>query len=191
MSLTLITVPGGEPLTVNDAVTKLQLRVDSADDDALIALYIAAARRAVEHQTGRKLIAQTWELALDAFPAGEIDLQLAPVSSITSIKYIDSAGVEQTLASNAYTLDAGVLPAWALPAYGYEWPATLATANAVKVRFVAGWANAGAVPEDIKLWMLAQIAHWYRNREAVGDKNLAPLPYVDNLLDPWRIWRAL
>ena len=50
--------------------------------------------------------------------------------------------------------------------------------------------DAAAVPEDIKLWMLAQVGHWYQNREAVGDSNLKPLPYVDSLLDPWRIWRA-
>lgn len=190
MSLALITAPTGEPLTVNDAVTKLQLRVDGADDDALIGLYIAAARRAAEHQTGRKLIAQTWELALDAFPAAEIELPLAPVASITSVKYLDSTAVLQTVASNQYTLDAASLPGWVIPAAGVSWPDTYPSANAVKVRFVAGWADAAAVPEDIMLWMLTHVAHWYKNREAVGEGNLQPLPYVDGLLDPHRIWRA-
>jgi uncharacterized phiE125 gp8 family phage protein len=183
MSLTLITAPAAEPVTLAEA--KLQCRIDGTELDAMLARYIAGARDAAEHKLGgRKLINQTWELALDAFPVAEIDLRLAPVASITSVKYIDVAGVEQTLASNAYTLDAATLPAWLLPAYGTEWPATLDTANAVKVRFVVGYgADGTTVPPKVVLWLLAHIGYSHAQQLMPDDH--------DSLLDGETIYRAL
>jgi len=141
MTLKLITAPAIEPVTLAEA--KVQCRVDTdltAEDDLLSAL-ISTAREMAEHEIGRALINQTWERVLDAFPAAEIELGMPPVSSIVSVTYIDAAGDSQTLASAAYTLEPDLLPGWLLPAEGYEWPDTLDTANAVRVRFVAGYGD--------------------------------------------------
>jgi hypothetical protein len=45
---------------------------------------------------------QTWLLALDAFPAWEIELPQPPLISVASVKYIDDAGDLVTLASSEY-----------------------------------------------------------------------------------------
>lgn len=190
MPLTLITAPASEPVTRAEA--KLQCRIDAdlTADDALIDGLIAAVREQAEHEIGGALVTQTWERTLDAFPAagGAIELGMPPVQSITSVKYLDAAGTEQTLAPSAYTLDAVAAPGWALPAAGTDWPAAGDYANAVRVRFVAGFGLAAAVPAAVKAWMLLHIAEWYAQREAGSDKPRAVLPHADRLLDRARQW---
>jgi uncharacterized phiE125 gp8 family phage protein len=186
MTLKLITAPATEPITIAEA--KLHLRVDSTDDDTLITALIVAARQGAEHITGRALMPQTWELALDEFE-DIIRLRKAPLTSITSIKYLDTAGVLQTLTTSDYLLDDHSEPARVMPAYGASWPSTRDQANAVLVRFAAGYANAVTVPQEIKSWMLLRIGMLYENRESVAaGVTLAEVPYVDCLLDAYRIW---
>jgi uncharacterized phiE125 gp8 family phage protein len=189
MALKLITPPAVEPILLADA--KAHCRVDGTAEDTLITLYIGAARRAAENRTGLALIAQTWELALDAFPFAEIWLPLPPVASITSIKYLDANGVEQTLDAADYALDNyGSVRHWVIPAAGVEWPDTLDAANAVKVRFVTGYGASGSnVPEDIRAWMLLAIGTMYSQRETVAQGQVAELPggFWHDLLNPYRI----
>jgi uncharacterized phiE125 gp8 family phage protein len=188
MSVKLITAPATEPVSLAEA--KAHLRVTSSDDDDLITALIVTARGAAEHELQRSLITQTWEKALDMFPEA-IQLLCPPVQSVTSVKYLDVDGVEQTLSSASYTLDnaSDSTPAWLTPAYGYTWPETYEEVNAVKVRYAAGWASASSVPQPIKQWMKLQIGHWYENRESVNVGNItSKLDYVSFLLDRYRIW---
>lgn len=189
MALKLITAPASEPVTLAEA--KLHLRVETGvtDDDAWITATIQAARERAEHITNRAFITQTWELALDAFPAAEIKLPKPPLASITSVSYTDSAGVDQTLSNTLYTPDLYSTPGWLLPAYGTSWPATRASANAVRVRYVAGYGAAAAVPQGIKNWMLLVIGQLYAERGTIGQPGvIGELPYVDRLLDAYRVW---
>lgn len=187
MSLKLITPPALEPVTLAEA--NLHLRISGAAEDALITALITAARQHAEHITERAFVTQTWELALDAFPAAEIRLPKPALLSIVSVKYDDTAAVEQTLAGSAYTADVHAQPGWLLPAVGATWPGTLDAANAVRIRYTAGYGPAAAdVPAGIKAWMLLRIGALYRNREELADGRLAVPPFVDRLLDPYRIW---
>jgi uncharacterized phiE125 gp8 family phage protein len=186
MTLKLITAPAIEPVTLAEA--KVQCRVDTdltAEDDLLSAL-ISTAREMAEHEIGRALINQTWERVLDAFPAAEIELGMPPVSSIVSVTYIDAAGDSQTLASAAYTLEPDLLPGWLLPAEGYEWPDTLDTANAVRVRFVAGYGDSAPnVPAAVKSWILLTVADLYPNGDKMTPDQRAA---IARLLDRFRVW---
>src|SRR5690242_13046752 len=58
--------PLAEPVTL--AVMKNHLRVTISDDDALIAIYIAAARQSVEAFLARSLVNKGCVQSLDAFP---------------------------------------------------------------------------------------------------------------------------
>lgn len=188
MGLKLITPPAAEPVSLDDL--KLDLGISWADQDARLAALIASAREACEHELGRALITQTWELVLDAFPAG-IRLPYPPAQSVTSVKYVDPDGTLQTLSAPSYQLDSHSEPAWLVPAYGYSWPATRPEPNAVRVQFVAGFGAAGTdVPENLKLWIRLQAAHFFRNVEAASDLPLIKTPYTDRLLDRYRIYGA-
>lgn len=190
MSLTLISPPDVEPFTVDEA--KLHLRVDGTDEDTLITSLIVAARRLAEHELGRVLITQTWELAMDEFPADEIELPMAGLLGITSIKYLDAANVEQTVSSADYTLDAAVTPGLVRLAVGASWPATYAVANAVRVRFTAGYGAAGTdVPANVVAYIKLQLGALYRHREAfAAGVTVAELPnrFTAALLDSERVY---
>ena len=135
MPLTLITPPAIEPISLVEA--KLQAKVDHSDLDTLITVFIKSAREAAEHELGRALITQTWRLTLDEFPCAEIELPKPKVLSVTSVGYVDEAGVDQTVSAANYSLDSAQLPGWILPAEDYSWPATRAIANAVRVDFTS------------------------------------------------------
>lgn len=151
---------------------------------------ITAARLAAEQDLGRRLITQTLAAYYDAFPVYSLFL-LPPLSSVTSITYLDTDGASQTLAADQYTVDAKSIPARITPAYGVTWPSTRAQSNAVYVTFVAGYGAASAVPEGIKLWMLMHIKQAFDNRTpmvAGSASNELPRSYVDGLLDPERVY---
>jgi hypothetical protein len=67
MSLTLITPPTVEPLSVSDARDRLNLAVSDVSDTALTA-FIKSARQKLERRYGVAMINQTWRLTLDRFP---------------------------------------------------------------------------------------------------------------------------
>lgn len=189
MAIKLITAPTNLAVELADA--KMQCRVSGADEDALITRLIRGAVARGEHQTGRAFVEQEWELVLDAFPLAEIELAKPPQMSITSVKYLDDQGALQTLSPAAYALDAEVLPGWLFPAVGTSWPATLATANAVRIRFKCGYgADASAVPEGIRDWLLVQVATLYDNRDAVAlaKADNSAGSYGSQLLDPYRTY---
>jgi len=171
MAIKVITAVTTEPVTLVEA--KAHLRVDVADDDTLITEQIGVAREFAEHYTGRALAPQTLELALDAFPSRSIALQGVPVTSITSIKYKDAEGVEQTVSAADYSLnDYGITASVELAA-GTEWPVTQVASNAVKVRYVAGYT---AAPKAVKAAMLLLVGHLYENRQEATSLKVEQIP---------------
>lgn len=189
--LKLITEPSTEPVTLAELKAQARVDTDITDDDSMLTAYGVAARQQCEQILGRALITQTWARVIDCFPWTEIELGMPPVSAITSITYIDTAGATQTLSSSAYVLDpTGEEPGFVLPAYGYTWPTTLDTAGAVTVTFTCGYGAAAAVPEPIKLWIKMRAATLYRFREAIsGGLAMQEVPnrHGDALLDRYRV----
>lgn len=192
------TQPVVEPVTLAEA--RLQCRIDPDDtaDDARLMAYIAAARGMAEQETGQRLLPQTWEFYLDAWPSdGRIELPQLPVRSITSVKYTNTAGVLTTVSSGAYRLDTRALRAVLQPVYGGTWPTDVRSddAGVIVITYVCGLAVSASdlanVAPGVREWMLVQVATAYRNREAfVVGKSVSELPgnYVDALLDPYRTY---
>lgn len=190
VSLITITPPAVEPVTLAEAMT--HLRVDAPGvgphpEEALITALIQAARQHVEDATGRALVTQTLEARWDAWD-DVLQLPRAPVQSVSTVTYVDDAGVTQTLASAAYRLDAAGLVARLTPAYGEAWPSARAETGAIAVRFVAGYGLAAAVPAPIRAAMLLLVSHLYENRNAATDRAMAEMPFaVSSLIAPYRV----
>lgn len=170
-----------EPISIEDA--RLHLRLDATGsppthpDDALVEALITAARESAEIYTGLAIASQTYQLALDAFPEGDIELDIWPVSSITSITYVDEAGATQTLATTEYELDEYHRPSHIHLKYQKSWPKTRTQHNAVLITLVAGFTdhlspNTYPTPLSIKQAMLLTIGHLYANREAINVGNI-------------------
>lgn len=188
MAYQLVAAPGVEPVTLAEA--RAHLRVTATDEDWLIQAHIIAARRRAESLTHRRLVTQTWDWFLDRFPCWEMEVPFGQLQSVTSVKYLDTAGVEQTLAGTEYLVDAKSDPGRITPAYGKVWPTTRAQMNAVTIRFVCGYGLADRVPWEIRAAILLMVGHLFEHREDVSDFQAFALPDgAEMLLAPYRIMR--
>jgi uncharacterized phiE125 gp8 family phage protein len=175
----LATAPTTEPIDIDEA--KEHLRVDHNADDALIDGLIGSARVGCEQIARRAFLPQTWDLILDAWPTGNvIELPYPPLQSVSAITYVDSDEQSHTLSTADYGVDADSEPGRVYLKYGKSWPGgTLRPLAAIKVRFVAGYADADAVPWNYKVAIKLTLSAYYENR---GDGDFAvPEPAV-NLL---------
>jgi uncharacterized phiE125 gp8 family phage protein len=204
MALQLVGSPTEEPVSLAEA--KLHLRVDFDEDDALIQALISAARQAAETLTGRQFITARWRLVLDRFPgpqgmacSSEDSFSLpghafllfkCPVQAVASIRYLDTGGLQQTLESNLYTLDAACEPGRITPIFGETWPVSLPQIGSVSVTFDAGYGSASDVPEGLKSWIKLRVGSLYAHREemsVLSRGRIDPLPFIDGLLDSYKV----
>ena len=165
-TLTQVTPPAVEPVTL--ALAKQHLRVDGTTDDGYITSLIMAARVYAEHHTRRVLVTQTWDMYFDQFhyfDTREIQIPLAPLQSVTWIKYTDTAQTIQTLATDQYVVDARQQPGRVYPAFAKYWPATLPLQNSVNIRFVAGYTSA-TIDAALLALAAAQTAYALDNSDA-------------------------
>lgn len=181
MTSTLITPPASA--AVDLASAKAELKVDGDYLDASIAAWIDGITAHAEHLTGRSFVQQTWRTTLPAFPA-EIRLPSSPLIAISSVKYIDQDGAEQTLDPAAYTVDGEYL----LPAYGTTWPATRMQAGAVKIEGTFGYgADHNAVPSGIRLYIMAKLVEQFDPAARV-EKDTVQASFIDRLLDRYKVY---
>ena len=178
-SLTLVTGPGLEPISRDDA--KLWLRLDHTTEDTLLDSLIQMVREQVEER-GLAVVTQTWDLRLDGFPR-VIRIPKTPVQEVSSINYIDANGDAQTLDEGEYTVDSYAAPARIVPAYGSSWPAARSEPNAVTVRFIAGYgtgATPGEIPERILQAMRLALTTAYAMRADHEAAQTAVARVLDN-----------
>lgn len=166
MAVSLVTAATTEPVTLADL--KEQLRVDENTEDAYLGGLLKAATRHVERIADRQLINATWRLSLDAFPDWEIRVPRPPLSSVSSITYVNSTGGNTTVASSDYNVDTYNEPGRIEPAYNALWPSPRFQNNAVTIQYVAGYgASQGNVPDTYRHAIKMLAGHWYENRETV------------------------
>lgn len=163
-SLSLITPPSQEPVSL--AEVKAQLRLETDADDALLAALIVTARSVAESLTGRALLAQTWRLYLDQPPTQRyLLLPKAPLLSVAQVCSYDEADNLTVFASSAYLVDTASQPGRLVLRGLYSWPQFLRSANGLEVTYTAGYGSEAAqVPAAIRQGLLAHIAHLYQHR---------------------------
>ena len=171
--------PAEEPITLTKA--KEHLRITHTDEDAKILNLIKAARISAEMFTSRKFVTQTWEQILDEFP-DVIELEYAPVQSITHVKYYDTNNAFQTLASTEYALTKRE-PAWVHEEVDKTWPSTEDKRDAVEIRYIVGYGTSNDVPEPIKQAMYLAVGWLYENREVTK----ADMGAWESLLAPYQL----
>ena len=169
MSVEVVTPPDGFPVTLDEA--KKHVRLDLDLDDVEITQMLDAAVEYAQKFQGRQYLTATIDEYFDCFPRNVLELELAPVQSITSITYLDTAGDSQTWASASYQSDLKKSTVRIKPVPGETWPLTEnGRMNAVTVRYVAGYGNMAQVPRDIKNGFLMLLADLYENRSGSSIK---------------------
>ena len=183
-STDVVTPPAIEPVTLAEA--KDHLRIDVTDDDALVGFMIQAARESIESFLGRTIITTTFDLFLDRFPgrSGTIVVPSPRLQSVTTVKFIDTAGVLQTVPSADFLVDTSSEPGRITPSTdSLIWEETETRIKAVEVRYVAGYGTATTdVPEAIRLAILLMTADLYEHRENQSEVRLIENRTVQSLL---------
>lgn len=200
-SLTLVTAPALEPVTLQEA--KNHARIDTADDDALLNDLIAAARLNAEEYLRRSLVTQSWRLTLDPCSGGNepwwdgvregassslfgglpdaVSLPKGPVQTVTSVTTTGSTGTSSTFASTNYYLDTagGRLVLYPTAA----WPSDLRSAACCAILFAAGYGDkASDVPQPIRTAILMHVARMY------DERLVCEMPEgCQRLLNPYRV----
>jgi uncharacterized phiE125 gp8 family phage protein len=182
--LTLVTAPTSEPITLAEAQKQCGVAEGADYHDTVLLGLVKSAREKVEGDTSRALMPQTWDFTFDLWPCGldPIYLPIAPVSSITSLKYYDTSGVQQTLATTVYhaTRFLDREPAEIRLKNAQSWPSLYGEPGAITIRVVCGYANALAVPESLKQAMKLLISAWH-SEQALNEER------YDSLISRWRM----
>ena len=206
----IVTAPVIEPISINEVQS--YLRIPEDEDLDIIRSLIIVARQMCEEYTGRAILTQTVDMFLDG--ANETDeplregmttgpylnfyknylvLPKSPIQSITSVSTFADDDTETTFASSKYFADIVREPARIVLRTGETWPTALRVANAIKVRYTAGYATIEDIPKPMLLAMQQYIAFLYDQRGDMKDYQQASTmpPIIKRLLAPYVIHDAL
>jgi len=142
--ITVITEATVEPITVTEA--KDWLGIQTTTHDTKLTAAIKAARKKVEQLSGRSMVVRTIKLTVQEWDGTILELPYPVVSSIVSLKSMDTAGVETTHNVSDYAL---VYNRLHFSGFG----------NSIEVTYTTA-ANA---EEFYKLAIKKQLAYDYRN----------------------------
>ncbi len=183
MALAITTAPTFEPVTL--AELKAFADIFHGRNDADLNRNITTARRHVEDTLGVTLGTTTYTLHLDWWPrkrygfsaidADAIFLPRPPVTSVTSIKYLDEAGDQQTWASSDYRTDFVSEPARITRAFNESWPIVRAVTNTIEVLYVAGAAQSD-IRTEFKQLVLWIAKHLFERTDLTVERALSVLP---------------
>jgi uncharacterized phiE125 gp8 family phage protein len=166
--------PTTTPITLAEA--KAQLNISSTNDDTLIERLTSVAATYLENRCNRAWISQTRQLKFQTFDDERyihdrtIFLPRSPLSSTStpSVSYTNSSGTSTAASSTSFIVSYDQ-PGRISEAYNNTWPATRNVADDVTITYVCGYGTAqSSVPEPVRHAVGMLVAHWYRNREAVG-----------------------
>lgn len=154
------------------------LRLDGADEDALVARLIVAATEACELFTGCALVRR--EIVEFAKVSSWWQrLEFAPVAAVTLVEGVPTVGAAFAMAPAAHEIDIDA------KANGWVRAVRQGTYGRLRVTYEAGLAaDAAGVPEGLKQGVLRMTAHLFAHRDCAEDAG--PPRAVTTLWRPWR-----
>ena len=189
MSLTLLTPPAQEPVTLADM--KAWLRIDGVEEDGLITALMMSARLSIETITSKALITQSWRMMLDQWPSiSIIEVPLAPLQLLIAARIYTADGSTMALAVGDFRVEISAKQQPRLALLKRQPPPMMPIAG-IELDCVAGYGDDGtSVPEPLKLALKMLVAFWFVNR---GDEPTGvPLKWPDEisrLLAPYQMRR--
>jgi uncharacterized phiE125 gp8 family phage protein len=170
-------------ITLDEA--KTYLRVDSADDNALITTLISVAEDCVEKETRRTLLTQTFELVYDDVGAS-IEIIKSPLQEVSKIEVIDDAG-NKTLVSDAlYDVDISGIRGRVQLRSGCSWPDHRGFASFI-ITVKAGYGLAADVPSALRQAALIALAILYESRGEMDEAKISKA--ISGLCWPYKVFR--
>lgn len=185
--LTLVTAPVGSVVQLQDA--KDHCRVTIEDENKLIQSYINTATVECEKLIDghRQFLTATYDVDVWGWWDGPLQLPRPKLASVGSVKYYDTDGTQQTLASTYYT----VRTPWRQPgtierAPDQTWPSYQDDRNyPLTIRFTSGFGTSGSVPDEIKYAIKVLVANMYENRGCISTEAREAVANYLNVTHGW------
>jgi uncharacterized phiE125 gp8 family phage protein len=195
--LKLTATPDNPPVSLVDF--KAHVHVEHAADDALLNTLLASAVAFVEARSTRVLAPAPFVWSLDCWPGEGVDLPVAPIRQLLSISYTDVDGISQLLPAADWDYETNESGArlWFTSTFTNPYLGRLH--GGVHISFEAGYNDtltpgvgdeaALGLPSTAELAVKFLAAHYYKNREGMGDGDVE-IPFgVSALIDQLRIYR--
>jgi uncharacterized phiE125 gp8 family phage protein len=168
-------VPTFEPITVAEAKRQLGLAVAVTQHDVPIGELVTFAREQVERDAMLVVATGTFTVKRTDWGYGEffeLPSSLRPVSAVTAITYVDTAGTTTTWSTSQYAVDTATIAPIVKLAYGYTWPALRGDINGVTITATAGYAQT-AIPKRVKQAVILRLQHEWQTQ--MGEQREADL----------------
>lgn len=151
-----------EPVSITEAKAQCRMADDTSEDTFITSL-IAPARAYVERVSTYGLVAGTRVFNFSRW-GDYLEIFLRPITSVTTVAYVDEEGDAQTY--TGYLAPLGAYPFRIFSAVGDEFP-TIAAGSTITVTVAAGALDSSSQEYLIaKRAILILIAHWFEFREA-------------------------
>lgn len=159
------TPPAQLAITLDEAKAQLNVETAFTDDDPLITSMINAAALFVEKIIQGPLMTQAWEVYAEDWE-DVFEIQKERITAVGSVKYYDSNNADQTVNPSDYQEDLSSVPARIIFNSSFAAPDVYDRFDAIRIAITAGYANAAAVPEDLKRWIKVLVTQFYESRDA-------------------------
>ena len=182
MTITTVTPPNGEPVSLGEA--RDYLRIGHEGEDALVQHLIEGARARLERAAGLALVSRVLRQSWSAWPAAlmarGIPVRPGPVQSIISVKETSASGESDLTARFVFDAERQRL---CLPEF--ELAPLIAPGGHVEVDYLTGFGDAGDVPADLKHAVLRLAEDTYRRGETAPRDEALP-PDVQAIVESYR-----
>lgn len=194
----MVTMDSGVPPVSIDDVRAHCRAPENGDDDAELLAMTLAAAEFIGLRTGLTLSPRTVVVTMSHWPlGGRINLGVAPVRDVVSIRWTDAAGAEHDMVDFWWRSSAtgAVVGLNAGAAIGD----LIGHPDAIGIEMDIGFDPDGAtdgearlaLPKSLRQAILLLVGHWYGNRETVNIGNITSVLEftVDALTQAHRIFR--
>lgn len=183
----LLTAPTAEPVTLDQAKFAARLTGSSAFD-AMLPIYIQAAREIAEMETRWRWMQQVWRVERCDWPCSSDVIELGGASAV-AISYWSTGNAWVTMAGGSFgwaDADPGVVLG---PLVGQSWPSLgdVPAGPRVRIDVTVGVTDAAAVPAAVKTFIMAMVAYWIDNPQAYTERPHVATPAALALLDSQRV----
>lgn len=142
-----------------------------SDDDIFLTGLLNSATNLCETliEGHRQFLTATYDLPVMQWWEGRLRFPRPPLGSVTSVKYFDTNGTEQTLATTYYLTRAPWRQVGTIErAPDQTWPDYQDDRTfPITIRFSCGYGAAAAVPPEAKQAIMMAVESMYRNRGSV------------------------
>lgn len=183
----LLTAPTVEPVTLDQVKFAARLTGSTAFD-AMLPVYMQAAREIAEMETGTRWMQQQWRFECYDWPMTCDVIEINRPTAV-AISYWSTALSWVAMEPGTFVWadsDPGVV---VVALAGQAWPTLgdVAVGPRVRIDVTCGATDVSTVPAAIKTFIMAMVAYWIENPQAYTDKSHVATPAALSLLDSQRV----